>query len=159
MIVPVNKLNILTFSNVDLSKKNIGIVVSRFNDLITEKLLSSCIKELNSAGIQTENITIIKVPGACEIPFAAKQILKTEKYDGIIAIGAVIRGDTPHFDYVCKMVQEGITSLNLDFDNPVIFGVLTTDSIEQAIIRADENKMNKGASFAKSLLEMLEITY
>lgn len=130
-----------------------------FNEMITGRLLDATICELQKNGIPAENITVVKVPGACEIPFAARQMLETNKYAGLITLGAVIQGETPHFHYVCKMVQEGITSLNLSYDKPIIFGVLTTENIAQAMARADETGKNKGADFAKTLLSMLQNQY
>lgn len=135
----------------------IAIVCARFNEMITEKLLDSCTQELIAQGVKKQEISVFMVPGACEIPFMAQYLAEEKMYDGIITLGAVIRGETPHFDYVCKMVQEGVLSVTLNYTIPVIFGVLTTENIAQALDRADENKKNKGASFARALIDTLKL--
>ncbi len=129
------------------------IIVSRFNDFITAKLLSGAIDELKRHGVQDDNIDVVKVPGAFEIPLAAMKFAQTKKYDAVITLGAVIKGSTPHFDYVSAEVSKGVAQVSLQTGVPVIFGVLTTDSIEQAIERAGTKAGNKGADAAKSALE------
>ncbi|QQK81595.1 6,7-dimethyl-8-ribityllumazine synthase [Salicibibacter cibi] len=135
----------------------IGIVVGRFNEFITGKLLEGAEGTLVRHGASPENIDVAKVPGAFEIPFAAKQMLKTGQYDAIITLGTVIRGSTPHFDYVCNEVSKGVSSLSLSFDTPVIFGVITTETIEQAIERAGTKAGNKGVEAATAAIEMANL--
>jgi 6,7-dimethyl-8-ribityllumazine synthase len=137
--------------------KRFGIVVSRFNDFITEKLLSGALDALTRTGAKENDIQIIKVPGAFEIPLAAKKAAQTGRYDAVICLGAVIRGATPHFDYVCAEVSKGVAQVGLDFGLPVIFGVLTTDTVEQAIDRAGTKSGNKGWQAAMSAVEMANL--
>lgn len=137
--------------------KRFGIVVSRFNDFITEKLLSGALDALTRTGAKENDIQIIKVPGAFEIPLAAKKAAQTGRYDAVICLGAVIRGATPHFDYVCAEVSKGVAQVGLDFGIPVIFGVLTTDTVEQAIDRAGTKSGNKGWHAAMSAVEMANL--
>lgn len=135
----------------------IAIVASRFNDFITNNLIEGAIDVLTRHNVNEDNITIVKVPGAFEIPLTCKKITKTGKYDAIIALGAVIRGSTPHFDYVSAEVSKGIANVSLDSGIPIIFGVLTTDTIEQAIERAGTKAGNKGAESALSAIEMVNL--
>ena len=136
--------------------KRFALVVGRFNDFISEKLLSGALDALIRSGADTEAIDIVKVPGAFEIPLAAKKLAK-QKYDAIICLGAVIRGSTPHFDYVSAEVSKGIATVSLDAEIPVIFGVITTDTIEQAIERAGTKAGNKGWSAAIAAIEMANL--
>ncbi len=131
-----------------------GIVAGRFNEFITGKLLSGAIDALIRHGVDEKDIDIVWVPGAFEIPLTAKKIAKTQKYNGVICLGAVIRGATPHFDYVCSEVSKGIAHVTLDTEVPVIFGVLTTENIEQAIERAGTKAGNKGYDAAVTAIEM-----
>ena len=133
------------------------IIISRFNDFIGAKLLSGAIDELKRHGVSDENIDIVKVPGAFEIPLAAKKFAKTGKYNALITLGAVIKGSTPHFDYVSAEVSKGVAHVALETGVPVIFGVLTTDNIEQAIERAGTKAGNKGADAAKTAIEMANL--
>lgn len=133
------------------------IIISRFNEFIGSKLLSGAIDELKRHGTCEDNIEIIWVPGAFEIPLIAKKAAKTGKYNAIITLGAVIKGSTGHYDYVCAEVSKGIASVSLETGIPVIFGVLTTDNIEQAIERAGTKAGNKGADAAKSAIEMANL--
>lgn len=133
------------------------IIISRFNDFIGEKLLSGAIDTLKRHGISDENIDIVKVPGAFEIPLAAQKFAKTNKYSAIITLGAVIKGSTPHFDYVSAEVSKGVANVSLQTGIPIIFGVLTTDNIEQAIERAGTKAGNKGADAAKTAIEMVNL--
>ena len=130
------------------------IVAGRFNELITNKLVSGAIDCFVRHGINIENIDTCWVPGAFEIPLAAKKAAKLNNYDGIICLGAVIRGSTPHFDFVSSEVSKGIARVSYDFEIPTIFGVLTTDTIEQAIERAGTKAGNKGWEAALSAIEM-----
>ncbi len=134
----------------------VAIIVSRFNSFITERLLEGALDCLNRHGAKDENINIFKVPGAFEIPLLAKKLANKE-YDGIICLGAVIRGATPHFDYVANEVAKGIAQVSIETGKPVIFGVLTTDTIEQAIERAGTKSGNKGFEAALSFIEMANL--
>ncbi|MDF1617263.1 6,7-dimethyl-8-ribityllumazine synthase [Petrocella sp. FN5] len=134
-----------------------AIVVGRFNEFIGGKLLSGAIDTLVRHGVKDEDIDIIWVPGAFEIPLAAKKLVKNEKYDGVICLGAVIKGSTPHFDYVSSEVSKGIAHVSLESEVPVIFGVLTTDTIEQAIERAGTKAGNKGSDAAMTAIEMANL--
>ena len=134
-----------------------GIVAGRFNEFITGKLLSGALDALIRHGIDEKDIDIAWVPGAFEIPLTAKKMAKTQKYNGVICLGAVIRGATPHFDYVCSEVSKGIAHVTLDTEVPVIFGVLTTDNIEQAIERAGTKAGNKGYDAAVTAIEMANL--
>ena len=133
------------------------IVVSRFNEFITAKLLSGAVDELLRHGAKEENITVVWVPGAFEIPVIAKKLAVSKKYASIITLGAVIKGSTPHFDYVSAEVSKGVAAVSLETGIPVIFGVLTTDNIEQAIERAGTKAGNKGSDAAKSAIEMVNL--
>ena len=139
------------------SNEKFCIIISRFNDFIGSKLLSGAIDELRRHGVNQENIDIVKVPGAFEIPLAAQKFAKTGNYDAIITLGAIIRGATAHFDYVSAELSKGIASVSLQTGVPVIFGVLTTENIEQAIERAGTKAGNKGSDAAKSAIEMANL--
>lgn len=134
-----------------------AIVASRFNDFITGKLLDGAVDAILRHGGNKESIDVIWVPGAFEIPLAAKKIARSNRFDAIICIGAVIRGSTPHFDYVSSEVSKGIAKVSLESEVPVIFGVLTTDNIEQAIERAGTKSGNKGYYSAVSAIEMANL--
>ena len=133
------------------------IIISRFNDFIGSKLLSGAIDELKRHGVAEENIDVVKVPGAFEIPLAAMKFAKTQKYNAIITLGAIIRGATAHFDYVSAELSKGIAQVSLQTEVPVIFGVLTTEKIEQAIERAGTKAGNKGSDAAKAAIEMANL--
>ena len=133
------------------------IVVSRFNEFICSKLLSGAIDELKRHGVSENNIDVVWCPGAFEIPLVAKKCAKTSKYSAIIALGAVIKGSTSHYDYVCAEVSKGVASVGLETEIPVIFGVLTTENIEQAIERAGTKAGNKGSDAAKAAIEMVSL--
>jgi len=134
-----------------------AIIVSRFNDFIGSKLVEGALDALKRHGMDDEKLTLVKVPGAFEIPMTAKRLVKTGKYDAIICLGAVIRGATPHFDYVAAEVSKGIASVSLESDVPVTFGVLTTDNLEQAIERAGSKVGNKGWDAAMAAMEMVNL--
>ncbi|WP_047999484.1 6,7-dimethyl-8-ribityllumazine synthase [Lactiplantibacillus herbarum] len=135
----------------------VGIVVARFNEFVTAKLLAGAIDDLQRHGVAAEAIDVAWVPGAFEIPLTVQRMAATGRYDGLIALGAVIRGETAHFDYVCNGVANGIATVSLAADIPVMFGVLTTDTIEQAMDRAGFKGGNKGADCAVSLLETINL--
>ena len=134
-----------------------GIVIGRFNEFIGSKLLSGALDGLKRHGVRDEDIEIAWVPGAFEIPLIAKNMATSNKYDGVICLGAVIRGSTPHFDYVSSEVSKGIANVSLDTGIPVIFGVLTTDTIEQAIERAGTKAGNKGYEASVTAIEMANL--
>jgi 6,7-dimethyl-8-ribityllumazine synthase len=133
----------------------IGIVAGRFNDFVVDNLISGAIDCLVRHGANESDIEMIRVPGAVEIPLAAQRMAKANKYDAIVALGAVIRGGTPHFEYVAGECSKGLAQISLQFDIPVAFGVLTVDTIEQAIERAGTKAGNKGAEAAMSTIEMV----
>jgi 6,7-dimethyl-8-ribityllumazine synthase len=134
-----------------------GLIVSRFNSFICERLLEGALDTLTRHGADDAQLSVVRVPGAFEIPLVAQKMAASGKYDAVIALGAVIRGGTPHFDYVCAEVSKGVASVSLDSGVPVAFGVLTTDSVEQAIERAGTKAGNKGAEAAMSAIEMVNL--
>lgn len=142
---------------IDQTNKKIAIVASKFNDLIVKQLISDAQESLEMHGIDESNIDIIWVPGALEIPMVAKRIAQVQKYDGIVTLGAVIKGDTDHYDLVINGVANGISQISLSTDVPIVFGVLTTDTLEQAQQRSGAKSGNKGAEVALSLLELINI--
>lgn len=135
----------------------VGIVVGRFNEFITGKLLSGAMDALKRHGVSEDDVSVAWVPGAFEIPLTAKKMAETNKYDAIITLGTVIRGATPHFDYVCNEAAKGAANVALQSGIPVIFGVLTTDTIEQAIERAGTKAGNKGWESAVGAIEMANL--
>jgi 6,7-dimethyl-8-ribityllumazine synthase len=142
---------------IDATGLKVAIVVSRFNEFITNKLLSGAVDCLKRNNADEDNITVTWVPGSFEIPSVARLLAMSNKYDAVICLGAVIRGSTPHFDYVASEVSKGVASISLTAKIPVIFGVLTTDSIEQAIERAGTKSGNKGFDAAMSAIEMVNL--
>ena len=135
----------------------VGIVAARFNEIIVNKLLGGAVDGLVRHGVEEENITAAWVPGAFEIPLVAERLAKSGKYDAVICVGAVIRGDTSHYDYVCNEVSKGIATVGLQTGVPVLFGVVTTENIEQAIARAGSKAGNKGYDCALSAIEMVNL--
>ena len=135
----------------------VGIVAARFNEFIVSKLLSGCEDGLLRHGVRSEDIAVAWVPGAFEIPLAAQAMAQSGKYDAVITLGAVIRGATSHYDYVCAEVSKGVANVSLNTGVPVLFGVLTTDTIEQAIERAGTKAGNKGAECAQGAIEMVNL--
>ena len=136
----------------------IAIVIARFNSFINESLLSGALDALKRQGqVSEDNITVVRCPGAYELPLVAQQVAKSDRYDAIVALGSVIRGGTPHFDYVAGECNKGLAQVALEYNTPVAFGVLTVDSIEQAIERAGTKAGNKGAEAALSALEMVNV--
>jgi len=134
-----------------------GIIVSRFNDFISSRLVEGAMDALSRHGATEEQVSVIKVPGAFEIPLTAKKLAESGRYDAVICLGAVIRGSTPHFDYVAAEVSKGIASVSLESSIPVTFGVLTTDNLEQAIERAGSKSGNKGYDVAMAAIEMVNL--
>lgn len=137
--------------------KKYGIIVGRFNEFIGGKLLAGAIDGLKRHGVEEDSIEVAWVPGAFEMPLIAKKMAKSGKYDAVLCLGAVIRGSTPHFDYVSSEVTKGVAHVSLETEIPVIFGVLTTDSIEQAIERAGTKAGNKGFEAAMTAVEMVNL--
>jgi 6,7-dimethyl-8-ribityllumazine synthase len=137
--------------------KRFAIVASRYNDFITDKLLGGALDALNRCGARDTDIEVFKVPGAFEIPLVAKRVAGTQRFDAIICLGAVIRGSTPHFDFVAAEASKGIAAVMMETGLPVIFGVITVDTIEQAIERAGTKLDNKGFSAAISAIEMASL--
>ena len=138
-------------------KIKVGIIGGRFNEFITSKLIAGAKDALIRHGVKEENIDLAWVPGAFEIPLVAQKMAKTKKYDAIITLGAVIRGATPHFDYVCSEVSKGVATVSLQNEMPVIFGVLTVNSIEEAIERSGTKAGNKGFDCGVSAIEMVQL--
>ncbi len=135
----------------------IGIVAAKFNKQITGKLLVACVDTLAAHGARNEDLDVVRVPGAFEIPLVARTMAKSGRFDAVICLGAVIRGDTPHFDYICAEVSRGIGQAALDTEVPIIFGVLTTETVTQAAERADPQKFNRGGDAARSAIEMVRV--
>ncbi len=131
-----------------------GIVVSRFNDFITSNLLVGTLEGFKESGVDKADLKILKVPGAFEIPQAAKKLCSTGSIDAVVCLGAVIRGETSHFDYICAEASRGIGQVGLEFNIPVLFGVLTTENLEQAIARSGSGSSNKGRETALAAVEM-----
>ena len=138
-------------------KIKVGIIGGRFNEFITSKLIAGAKDALIRHGVKEENIDLAWVPGAFEIPLVAQKMAKTKKYDAIITLGAVIRGATPHFDYVCSEVSKGVSTVSLQNEMPVIFGVLTVNSIEEAIERSGTKAGNKGFEAGMGAIEMINL--
>ena len=135
----------------------VGVVCAQFNDFIVSRLLTGCEDTLLRHGVREEDIAVAWVPGAFEIPLIASKMAKSGKYDAVIALGAVIRGSTSHYDYVCSEVSKGVAQVALNSDIPVMFGVLTTDTIEQAVERAGTKAGNKGSECAQGAIEMVNL--
>ena len=147
-----------TFEGKQVSQDiKVGIVAARFNEFIVSKLLSGCEDTLLRHGVKPDDISVAWVPGAFEIPLIASKMAKSGKFDAVIALGAVIRGSTSHYDYVCSEVSKGIANVSLSSDIPVLFGVLTTETIEQAIERSGSKAGNKGSECAQGAIEMVNL--
>lgn len=143
-------------ANLVSNGKKYAIVVARFNHFITDRLVEGCLDTLKRHDVKDEEIELVRVPGAFEIPLAAKKLAHKD-YDAVICLGAVIRGDTSHYDYVCSEVSKGIANVSLESGKPIIFGVVTTDTIEQAVQRAGTKAGNKGSDAAISAIEMANL--
>ncbi|MBU1406079.1 MAG: 6,7-dimethyl-8-ribityllumazine synthase [Proteobacteria bacterium] len=137
--------------------KKFGIVIARFNSFIAERLLEGALDTLMRSGVKDKEIEVARVPGAFEIPLVAQKMVKSGRYDAVICLGAVIRGSTPHFDFVANEATKGIAQASMESGVPIIFGVLTTDSIEQAIERAGSKAGNKGSECAATAIEMVNL--
>lgn len=143
--------------NLDAKGFRFGLIVSRFNSFISDRLLEGALDTLVRHGADEQQLSIVRVPGAFEIPLMAQKLAASGKYDAVVCLGAVIRGGTPHFDYVCAEVTKGVASVSLASGLPIAFGVLTTDSVEQAIERAGTKAGNKGSEAAMSAIEMVNL--
>ena len=146
-----------TEGNLIAKGKKFGIIISRFNDFISKELLSGCLDTLTRHGAEEKDLVVTWVPGAFEIPVIANRLAKTKSYDALICLGTVIRGSTPHFDYIASEVAKGIAAASLNTGLPVIFGVITADTIEQAIERAGTKEGNKGRDAALNAIEMADL--
>ena len=144
--------------NLLVKGKSFGLVASRFNDFMTKELVSGCTDTLIRHGAEDKDITVVWVPGAFEIPLIAQKMAKTKSFDALICLGTIIRGATPHFDYISSEVTKGIAKVSLDNGVPVIFGIITADSIEQAVERSGSKDGNKGRDAALSAIEMVNLT-
>lgn len=155
----INKYQSFTQIEGNLTAKGVrfAIIVSRFNDFITGKMLDGALDILSRHGASSDQISIIRVPGSFEIPFAAKKAAKSQKFDAVICLGALIRGATPHFDYISAEVTKGIAQVALDTELPISYGIITTDTLEQAIERAGTKAGNKGADAALSAMEQANL--
>jgi 6,7-dimethyl-8-ribityllumazine synthase len=143
--------------NLIVKGKKFGIVASRFNDFITKELVSGCLDMLQRHGAQEQDLTVFWVPGAFEIPTVVQKIAKSKSYDALICLGTVIRGSTPHFEYIASEAAKGIARVSQDSGLPVVFGIITADTIEQAIERAGTKEGNKGQDAALSAIEMVNL--
>lgn len=135
----------------------VGIVAAKFNKQITSRLLDACVSTLIDHGVRTGDLEIVRVPGAFEIPLVARTMARANRFDAVICLGAVIRGDTPHFDYICSEVSRGIGQAAMETEVPIIFGVLTTETVAQAEERADLKRFNRGGAAAQSAIEMVKV--
>jgi 6,7-dimethyl-8-ribityllumazine synthase len=147
----------ITQGMMDASGKKFGLIASRFNEFITSKLIGGAVDELVRHGAREEDIEVVWVPGAFEIPATARRLAKKKRYDAIVCLGCVMRGDTPHFDYIAAEVSKGIASVGLEAEIPVVFGVLTTDTLEQSIERAGAKGGNKGSEAARAAIELVSL--
>jgi 6,7-dimethyl-8-ribityllumazine synthase len=134
-----------------------ALVVSKYNDFVTDRLQQGALEALTGAGIAAADVTIVRVPGAFELPLAAQHAAKTGRFDAIVCLGCVIRGETPHFDFICSAVAHGLTAASAATGVPMAFGVLTTNSVEEALARAGDGPGNKGREAANAALEMAEV--
>ena len=141
----------------ELDNAKVTVVASRFNSFIVERLLEACLNTLKKSGLQDQDITVVRVPGAFEIPSTVQQVIKHTACDAVITLGAVIRGETPHFDYICSECTRGLGEISIANDTPVIFGVLTVNNTEQAMDRAGDEESNKGTEAAQAAIEMINV--
>ena len=144
-------------ANTDVADSRISLVVSKYNSFVVDRLVTGCLKTLGEAGISEANIGIVYVPGAFEIPVAVKRLISQTKTDAVITLGAVIRGETPHFDIIANECARGIGSIGIETEVPVVFGVLTVDTVDQAMDRSGDEESNKGSEAAQTALEMISV--
>jgi 6,7-dimethyl-8-ribityllumazine synthase len=142
---------------IDGSSLSIAVVVARFNAYVTERLLGGALAALRAAGVVDEDVVVVRVPGAFEVPLAARELAASGRFDAIVCLGAVIRGDTPHFDFVAQAATDGLGRVMLDTGVPIAFGVLTTNTVEQALDRSIEGKGNKGGEAVETVIEMVAV--
>jgi len=147
----------VTEGNLDAHGLRIAVICARFNSFITDRLLSGALDALKRSGVKSKDIEVVKVPGSWEIPLIAKTLAAAKRHDAIVALGAVIRGDTPHFDYVCAQAANGISAVSQETGMPIAFGVLTTNTVDQAIDRAGGKSGNKGYDAAITAIEMADL--
>ena len=140
-----------------IGNARVGIVASKFNSFVVDRLLSACLETLKAAGLNEKDLEIVRVPGAFEIPVAAQHLIRKNKCEAVIALGAIIRGETSHFEYIANECSRGLSQVAIDNDVPVIFGVLTADNSDQAMDRAGPEESNKGAEAAKAAIEMISL--
>lgn len=140
-----------------LDDAKITVVASRFNSFIVDRLLDACLATLIKSGLDKQDITVVRVPGAFEIPSTVQHVIEHTSCDAVITLGAVIRGETPHFEYICSECTRGLGQISIENDLPVIFGVLTVDNTEQALDRAGDEESNKGAESAQAAIEMINV--
>ncbi len=152
----MSKVNSITGKMI-VKGKSFGIVVSRFNEFISEKLLDGAIDTLIKHGVPESEITVVWTPGSFEVPMLAKKLAESNKYNAIICLGAIIRGETPHFDFIASEAAKGVASVSMNSDVPCIFGIITTDNLEQALDRAGTKSGNKGRDAAISAIEMSDL--
>ena len=143
--------------NLDAGGHKFGIVVSRFNDFLTDKLLGGAVDCLVRHGANESDLTVVRVPGAFEVPYAANKMAHSGDYDAVICLGAIIRGHTPHFDYIASEAAKGVARVGMESDRPVIFGIVTADTLEQAIERSGTKAGNKGSDAAMTAIEMVNL--
>jgi len=143
--------------SIDGSTLRIAIVVARFNAYVTERLLAGALRALRDAGVPDDEIVVARVPGAFEVPLAAREFAASGRFDAVVCLGAVIRGDTPHFDFVAQAATDGLGRVMLDTGVPIAFGVLTTNTVEQALDRSIEGKGNKGGEAVETVIEMVAV--
>ncbi len=155
--IKMNQINVVEGKLVAKEGMKVGIVASRFNEIIVNKLLAGAVDGLVRHGVDESNITAAWVPGAFEIPVVADKMASSGKYDAVICVGAVIRGDTTHYDYVCNEVSKGVAQAGMKNKIPVLFGVITTENIEQAVARAGSKSGNKGYDCALAAIEMVNL--
>lgn len=153
----MREIKVLEGKVVALEGMKVAIVASRFNEIIVNKLLGGAVDGLVRHGVEEENIVATWVPGAFEIPVIARKLAESKKYDAVICVGAVIRGDTTHYDYVCNEVSKGVAQVGLNTGVPTLFGIVTTENVEQAILRAGSKAGNKGYDCALSAIEMVNL--
>lgn len=144
--------------NLNAAGLKLAVLAARYNPAIMDGLLNGAFEELKKLGLKQEEITLYRVPGAFELPYLAKKLAKTGKWDGLICLGTVIQGETKHFDYVCEGVTQGIMQAMLDCLTPIAFGILTTDNEAQAIARSSNNEHNKGSEAARTVVEMIHLS-
>ncbi len=140
-----------------IDNARVGIVASKFNSFVVDRLLSACLETLEAAGLNEKDLEVVRVPGAFEIPVAAQHLIRKKKCEAVIALGAIIRGETSHFEYIANECSRGLSQVAIDNDVPVIFGVLTADNSDQAMDRAGPEESNKGAEAAKAAIEMISL--